>query len=163
MISDDGVPLLMDIGLALIVSRAEFTVPGIYGPCRWQPPEVLDPAEDSLESPYTMQSDIYSLGMTILEVLTGRAPFRHRRYDTVVILDVIRGARPLRSAEISDVVWELLQYCWNAAPQDRPTATFVRSWLDMACCLERCTPEELLKMGSFLETAQRNGSPSLLF
>jgi serine/threonine protein kinase len=132
LISDEGVPLVMDAGLSLIVSRAEFTVAGIYGPCRWQAPEVLDPSEDMLEGDcqYAPQSDIYSLGMTILEVLTGKVPFSNRRYDTVVILDVIRGVRPQRPKEMLDDVWNLLESCWDEKPHNRPTANVVEVWLN---------------------------------
>jgi serine/threonine protein kinase len=78
----------MDAGLSPIVSRAEFTFAGTQGPCRWQAPEVLDPPEEIIESgisPYSFQSDIYSLAMTILEVLTGKLPFIHRKYDFLML------------------------------------------------------------------------------
>lgn len=148
MISDDGTPQIMDAGLSLIVSRADFTVASLCGPCRWMPPEVLDPSDEYDEyepdsdsgntatvadaSPFTKQSDIYSLGMTILEVSTGKAPYHHRRYDTVVILDIIRGTPPPRPAteSVSEGLWKLLQCCWESSPMCRPTARIVELWLD---------------------------------
>jgi serine/threonine protein kinase len=144
MISDEGVPLIMDAGLSLIVSRAEFTVAGIYGPCRWQAPEVLDPSEETVENgdcPYTAKSDIYSLGMTILEVLTGNVPFNHRRYDTVVILDIIRGIRPRRPKDMSDDLWKLLGICWDEKPHKRPTANVVEVWLNTVHHFDECSFE----------------------
>jgi serine/threonine protein kinase len=148
LIADDGSPRIMDQGLSLIVSRADFTIASLCGPCRWMPPEVLDPSDqyyeyDNLESdvdsattsylsPFTKQSDVYSLGMTILEVLTGKAPFHHRRYDTVVILDVIRGIRPPRPKDsVSNGLWNLLCSCWQPQPKNRPTAKIVELWLNM--------------------------------
>jgi len=148
LIADDGSPQIMDQGLSLIVSRADFTIASLCGPCRWMPPEVLDPSDqyyeyDNLESdvdsattsylsPFTKQSDVYSLGMTILEVLTGKAPFHHRRYDTVVILDVIRGIRPPRPKDsVSNGLWNLLCSCWQPQPENRPTAKIVELWLNM--------------------------------
>ena len=151
MIGDDGTPQIMDAGLSLIVSRADFTVASLCGPCRWMPPEVLDPSDQyydyeaieteddddisstSYSSPFGKQSDVYSLGMTILEVFTGKAPYHHRRYDTVVILDIIRGTLPPRPAKelVSEGLWSLLRCCWQPVPADRPNARVVELWLDV--------------------------------
>ena len=161
LISDDvgNPPQIMDEGLSLIVSRADFTVASLCGPCRWMPPEVLDPSDQyyeydtfdsdsesdessSYSSPFTMQSDVYSLGMTILEVLTGEAPYHHRRYDTVVILDIIRGTLPPRpnDALVSEGVWGMLLCCWHPTPSKRPTARTVEIWLHMLWCIEEIEP-----------------------
>jgi len=149
LIADDDRPKIMDHGLSRIVSRADFTVGSLCGPCRWMPPEVLDPSDQYYEydtvdsdsdygttsytSPFTKRSDVYSLGMTILEVLTGKVPYHHRRYDTVVILDIIRGTRPPRPDKdlVSDGMWDLLCSCWQAQPDKRPTARIVELWLNM--------------------------------
>jgi serine/threonine protein kinase len=138
----------MDEGLSLIVSRADFTIASLCGPCRWMPPEVLDPSDQYYEydtydsdsdtnatsyiSPFTRHSDVYALGMTILEVFTGKAPYHHRRYDTVVILDIIRGTLPPRPGPdlVSDGLWALLSSCWQARPENRPTSRMVELWLD---------------------------------
>jgi serine/threonine protein kinase len=132
----------MDAGLSLIVLRSDFTVASLCRPCRWMPPEVLDPSDQyyeydtvdsesnvssSCSSPFTKQSDVYSLGMTILEVLTGKAPYHLHTYDTVVILDIICK------------VWALLHCCWGASPDKHPTARTVEMWLLLICCTEVCT------------------------
>jgi serine/threonine protein kinase len=149
MISDDGTPLVKDTGLCQIVERTEFTVSLVNGPCRWQAPEVLDPPEEDdsnlLSSPYTRESDIFSFGMTFLEVFTGKSPYHYRRNDTVVIMAIIRGERPVKpSAEeigrsgkgISDDLWALLQLCWSASPKKRPTARGVELYLTLARRME---------------------------
>jgi len=144
LITPEGVPVLMDCGLSSIVARgAEFTTAGICGPCRWMSPEILDPPDDlsdveELRSLFTMSSDVYSYGMTMLEVLTGEVPFAHRRYDTVVILDVIRGTRPPRPAipAMSDDVWDILQRCWEVFPDNRPSAKLVESWINTVYYLD---------------------------
>lgn len=136
--------MLMDGGLSLIVSRGDFTVAGVCGPCRWMAPEVLDPSDEILESEecgplFTLASDVYSLGMTILEVMTGKVPFSHRRYDTVVVRDVIRGIQPPRPemSILSDDVWNILKACWKAEPESRPSASLVQSWLNIVRFTDR--------------------------
>jgi len=134
----------MDCGLSNIVSRgADFTTAGICGPCRWMSPEVLDPPDDLSDVEeyrclFTPASDVYSFGMTVLEVVTGAIPFVHRRYDTVVILDVIRGVLPQRPGPevMSEDLWKLLQNCWQRVPERRPSAAFVESWLNTVYCMD---------------------------
>jgi len=129
-------PLLMDTGLAPLI---KYTVAGMYGRPRWMAPEILFPPEDIPmedmdEIPYTEQTDVYAFGMTILEVMTRKLPYSHRRYDAVVMLDVIRGTRPNRPLDppISDDVWRIVTACWETKPEKRPSAALVGAWVDLA-------------------------------
>ena len=45
MINDAGVPLIMDQGLTLFISRAEFMITNSCSSCRWIAPEILEPAK----------------------------------------------------------------------------------------------------------------------
>jgi serine/threonine protein kinase len=138
LIDDEGTPVLMDGGLPTVISRAShLTTAGVCGPCRWMPPEVLDPPEELDDGAYgtvfTMASDVYSLGMTILEVFTRQVPFSHRRYDTVVVLDVIRGLQPPqpKPSPFSEQLWSLIKSCWEYRPECRPSAILVETWLNV--------------------------------
>ncbi|KAF9466817.1 kinase-like domain-containing protein [Collybia nuda] len=131
----NGKPLLMDGGLAPLLNNGEFTVAGVSGRARWMAPELLDPPEELADcgaSSCTFESDIYSLGMTILEVMTGDKPYCHRRYETSVILDVVRGVKPNRPEVpvVSDGVWSIIEACWERA-ENRPSAIMVEAWIDM--------------------------------
>ena len=134
----------MDGGLPTVISRGpHLTTTGVCGPCRWMAPEALDP-QDVLDgevpgSFFTKASDVYSLGMTILEVYTGKVPFCHRRYDTVVILDVIRGIKPQQPATsvMSEGIWKVLQSCWQFDSECRPPAIVVEAWLTVIFYAER--------------------------
>jgi len=117
-------------------------IPTVCGAPRWMPPKVLEPNLDSDimnttsdNSPFTKQSDIYSLGMTILEVLTVKIPYNHRRYDTAAIFDIIQGIRPPRPT-VSYALWDLLNSCWQALSKNRPTAKEVKLGLDILESIE---------------------------
>ena len=89
-------------------------------------PELLDPERFGLEeSRPTVESDCYSFGMVICEVLTGQVPFALWR-EPIVIRKVLDGERPRRPQEpqgnlITDPIWSVAQSCWKPHPSDRPS------------------------------------------
>ncbi|KAJ4485214.1 kinase-like domain-containing protein [Lentinula aciculospora] len=125
-IADDGVPVLSNIGLGQLPIPPDWTIPSDDG-TRWMAPEVMDPCSVSrfnLECLTTPMSDVYSFGMTILEVYTGKVPFCTRRFYSGVVLDVTRGIRPPRPtaedcASLTDEIWHIIESCWTQDPFQR--------------------------------------------
>jgi serine/threonine protein kinase len=108
------------------------------GSARWLAPELI---EGVITSP-TKEADTYSYGMAILELLTGKHPFSHRRHDASVIHDVVVLKRtPPRPKEadvlacLTDDLWKLLEECWQADPTSRPSMIQVSTSMSK---LERC-------------------------
>ncbi|CAE7170460.1 unnamed protein product [Rhizoctonia solani] len=92
---------------------------------RWAAPELL--SEEAQTK--TTQTDVYALGMTMLETFTGGFPFPDRT-DINVIFAVVGGALPIRPKELGsgqkgDLMWQLLLDCWNRNPNKRPSAAQV--------------------------------------
>ena len=89
-------------------------------------PELLLPTEFGLEKAIpSKEADVYALGMTVYQVLTGKLPFFPRGEASVVVA-VMSGERPPRpenSEEIgmTVVVWDLLTGCWKEDRTARPT------------------------------------------
>jgi len=139
---------LADFGLAAVVdestNRTTATGGEFRGTTRWMAPELLLPEVFGFTGKFEKQlpskdTDIYAIGMTILEVLTGSVPFADINRNETVILRVIEGGRPGRpTSGLSDVLWELLVETWavqNAEePQGRPPACTIldrlKGWID---------------------------------
>ena len=71
LIDAEEEPILCDYGLSFFVYSEKFASPQTVGFCRWIAPEVMNPPEredDSDDSFYTKESDVYAFGMTMLEV-----------------------------------------------------------------------------------------------
>ncbi|KAH7338687.1 kinase-like domain-containing protein [Rhizoctonia solani] len=126
LVSTDGVAKLTDFGLSTMPeSSLEFsaTTASQAGSIRWAAPELL--ADESAKS---KGSDVYSLGMTILETFTGNVPYAQSRRDFTIIQLVAQGVLPTRPTdkiqdnERGSQLWSLLVSCWERKIDSRPTA-----------------------------------------
>ncbi|KAG8707648.1 hypothetical protein FRC08_000370 [Ceratobasidium sp. 394] len=81
VISSDGTPMLTDFGNAVLqeytLSFTETTQKNSVS-ARWTAPELLHGAT------YSIPADVYALGMTILETITGTVPFSDRNHIAVL-------------------------------------------------------------------------------
>ncbi|GJE97056.1 tyrosine kinase domain-containing protein [Phanerochaete sordida] len=134
LIADDGRALVSDFFLSKILvetekelSLAAQTVTRAP-PQRWCAPEVVGGAN---RSP-TVESDVWSFGMTMLEVLTGEQPFNTIRRDGQITNAVrTEGLRPPRPASerFSDELWQAMQECWHLEPKERTSMVVLRDVL----------------------------------
>ncbi|KAL4144874.1 hypothetical protein PRNP1_013999 [Phytophthora ramorum] len=69
LIGSDGLTKLANFGLSVSSKRPNPASSSVVGSMRWQAPEVLEGKQPSCES------DVYSLGMCILEAATGKLPW----------------------------------------------------------------------------------------
>ena len=74
----------------------------------------------------TRESDCYSLGMVILEVLSGQAPFASDK-ELMVMRRIVDGDHPERPETpwITDDLWGIMEQCWSPQPEDRPAVETV--------------------------------------
>ena len=100
-------------------------------------PELLDPEQFHLgDSRPTKESDCYALGMVTYEVLSGQVPFALLKV-LIAIREVIMGGRPQRPEGMdrvwfTDDVWEVVNMCWEAQPERRPSIETVFECLERA-------------------------------
>ncbi|CAE6386212.1 unnamed protein product, partial [Rhizoctonia solani] len=97
----------------------------------------IKPAPEILqeETKLTAEGDVYALGMTILEAITGTIPYAELA-EPVVLTRILTGARPTRHEqhfphddEQASILWELLMSCWESDPLERPIPTEIANKL----------------------------------
>ncbi|KAG2740308.1 hypothetical protein P692DRAFT_20911863, partial [Suillus brevipes Sb2] len=93
------------------------------GAVRWAAPELLS-GEESI-SVATTQSDMYSFGNIILQVLTENVPWCHLIRDFQISYQVViegkMHPRP-NDAYVTDQYWNFMTRCWSMTITDRPLA-----------------------------------------
>ncbi|RGB29239.1 kinase-like domain-containing protein, partial [Rhizophagus diaphanus] len=114
--------LVSDMGLCGEVSNTDKTK--IYGVMPYVAPEVLR------GNPYTQAADIYSFGMVMYYIITGRQPFENCAHDGLLALNICRGIRP-EIPEISELksnqYIDLMKKCWDSDPDNRPNVESIFS------------------------------------
>ena len=104
---------------------------------RWQARElVVDADEIGHHVSVSTATDIWSFGMTCLEILTGNRPYENRERDGKVIADLLAKKLPDRPSSedviyrgLTDSMWAFLLSVWNWDPSNRPSMTEVRAML----------------------------------
>ncbi|KAG8686878.1 hypothetical protein FRC08_012290 [Ceratobasidium sp. 394] len=120
MLTDFGNAVLQEYTLSFTETTQKNSVSA-----RWTAPELLHGAT------YNMSADVYALGMTILEAITGMVPFPDRNH-IAVLAAVMTHKTPARPEDDmpsdsphGDLLWSLLKRCWDPKPAERPSAAQV--------------------------------------
>ncbi|GBC10591.1 hypothetical protein RclHR1_09760001 [Rhizophagus clarus] len=106
--------VLCDFGISKSALEADDET--VYGKTPYVAPEILNGQK------YTTASDIYSLGMIMWELMTGRSPFWDHDHDEILTFKIIDGARPPIITNAPRGYIELMGECWHPNPEKRPTA-----------------------------------------
>ncbi|RIB08451.1 kinase-like domain-containing protein [Gigaspora rosea] len=108
---------IADLGLSITASIAlKSNSDGIYGILPYIAPEVLD------KHLYTKESDIYSFGIILWEILYGKPVPFDQKSELLFQLQVCNGLRPHIYENSATCYTNLMKKCWNIDPKKRPTA-----------------------------------------
>ncbi|KAG8776672.1 hypothetical protein FRC12_000787 [Ceratobasidium sp. 428] len=142
LVSDSGTAMLADFGNTVLEAYSlQFTPTGATEcSVRWAAPELFDGV-----ILHSMEGDVWALGMTVLETVTGKLPYDEIKYSGAVIRRIISKQLPERpsvqllpSSPFGDRLWTLLTSCWAFEPSLRPTAAYMKDCLKDIVTTEEC-------------------------
>lgn len=113
LLDEHGNAKIADLGVSRITT--ETATMTCVGSAQWTAPEILR------HQPYDQAVDVYSYGIVLWELLSGRQPYAHLSRLEAAVAVASTQLRP----EIPDhwpARWvQLMQSCWHESPQVRPT------------------------------------------
>ncbi|KAG8695576.1 hypothetical protein FRC08_007688 [Ceratobasidium sp. 394] len=132
-ISGEGVAKLADFGCTQLKRGTLYFTTTTNAPAlsfRWAAPEILDGSAQ-----LSRESDVYALGMVLLEVVTGMVPFSNYPGDMTVVTAVVLlqqiPERPTSFASFeleheAKLLWNLMTDTWVRKPSDRPGSSILK-------------------------------------
>ena len=134
MIKDSGLVKITDFGIAMALNSAQLTqTNSVMGSVHYLPPEQASGKGS------TIRSDIYSLGILMFEMLTGRVPFRG---DSAVEIALKHMKEPLPSVrELNPVVPQSVENIILKAAAKNPKNRY-HDVREMADDIKNCLDED---------------------
>ena len=126
----DGKLKLFDFGLARILEDAPsysdktYVMSGKTGSLRYMAPEVVN------KQPYNYKVDVYSFGIILWEILSGKKSFQGLSEEQFLSSVVAGNKRPTMNKSWPNKIIDLMEKCWDADMTRRPTFSKVIQILD---------------------------------
>ncbi|CAI2167600.1 17999_t:CDS:2 [Funneliformis geosporum] len=146
--------VISDLGISKLITESLDNDHMCYGIIPYIAPEIFQKQnfcetlinDSNIECrSHTKASDIYSFGIIMWELMAGRRPFWDQNYDTDLIIKICDGIRPPIVTNAPEGFINIMQECWNANPNKRPTASYIFDVIDKIYLNEEDNPTKITK------------------
>ncbi|TPX53351.1 hypothetical protein SeMB42_g00834 [Synchytrium endobioticum] len=115
LLTEDGHVKLCDFGVAGQITMTSVRRNSFVGTPYWMAPEIIK------RSQYDFKADIWSLGITVIELATGNPPFAELDPRRAIFM-IPRSKPPKLDGKFSAAMKEFISLCLTEEPEERPTA-----------------------------------------
>ncbi|XP_024990418.1 serine/threonine-protein kinase STY46-like isoform X1 [Cynara cardunculus var. scolymus] len=116
LMDENDVVKVADFGVARVKAQTG-VMTAETGTYRWMAPEVIE------HKPYDHKADVFSFGVVLWELLTGKLPYEYLTPVQAAIGVVQKNLRPTIPKNTQPKLTELLGRCWQKDPSLRPDFT----------------------------------------
>ncbi|XP_071715465.1 serine/threonine-protein kinase STY46-like [Rutidosis leptorrhynchoides] len=113
LMDEHEVVKVADFGVARVKAQTG-VMTAETGTYRWMAPEVIE------HKPYDHKADVFSFGIVLWELLTGKVPYEYLTPLQAAVGVVQKGLRPTIPKNTPPKLAELLDKCWQQDPSLRP-------------------------------------------
>ncbi|XP_059287455.1 serine/threonine-protein kinase STY46-like isoform X3 [Lycium ferocissimum] len=113
LMDENQVVKVADFGVARVQVQSG-VMTAETGTYRWMAPEVIG------HRPYDRKADVFSFGIVLWELLTGKLPYEFLTPLQAAVAVVQKGLRPTIPTHTHPMLVELLERCWQQDPCLRP-------------------------------------------
>ncbi|XP_047321842.1 serine/threonine-protein kinase STY46-like [Impatiens glandulifera] len=113
LMDEHEVVKVADFGVARVKAQSG-VMTAETGTYRWMAPEVIE------HKPYDHKADVFSFGIVLWELLTGKLPYDYLTPLQAAVGVVQKGLRPIIPKNTHPKITELLERCWQQDPTLRP-------------------------------------------
>jgi tRNA A-37 threonylcarbamoyl transferase component Bud32 len=123
LMDETGTVKIADFGVARIMDTAG-VMTAETGTYRWMAPEVIE------HKPYGEKADVFSFGILLWELLTGRVPYEDMTPLQAAVGVVQKGLRPALPPGTPQPLANIMGQCWVREPQARPSFESLKEQLE---------------------------------
>ncbi|KAM7470956.1 hypothetical protein LguiA_009139 [Lonicera macranthoides] len=113
LMDENEVVKVADFGVARVKAQSG-VMTAETGTYRWMAPEVIE------HKPYDHKADVFSFGIVLWELLTGKLPYEYLTPVQAAVGVVQKGLRPTIPKHTHPKLTELLERCWQQDSASRP-------------------------------------------
>ncbi|XVE48801.1 hypothetical protein DITRI_Ditri01bG0031800 [Diplodiscus trichospermus] len=113
LMDENEVVKVADFGVARVKAQSG-VMTAETGTYRWMAPEVIE------HKPYDHKADVFSFGIVLWELLTGKLPYEYLTPLQAAVGVVQKGLRPTIPKNTNPKLAVLLERCWQQDPTIRP-------------------------------------------
>lgn len=125
LMNENEVVKVADFGVARVQAHSG-VMTAETGTYRWMAPEVIE------HRPYDHKADVFSFGIVMWELLTGKLPYADLTPLQAAVNVVQKNLRPTIPRGTHPAVIDLMERCWRTNPSERPEfADIVKELLDI--------------------------------
>ncbi|RIA98213.1 kinase-like domain-containing protein [Glomus cerebriforme] len=117
---------LADFGLSKRIDETSNLQSKLFGMVPYVDPKIFNRMRNNnnqLQKQYSLneKSDVYSVGVLLWEISSGKPPFCNEPYDISLTLEILKGLKETPVPDTPEDYIKIYTDCWNCEPDKRPT------------------------------------------